>query len=64
MAKIIVTVPFNGAPDGQHYPRRFEKGDELAGDLARVALAAKWAEDAEETEGAGKAAGGASKTAK
>lgn len=48
MTKVIVTRSFNGAPDGQIYPRAFKEGDEVSGDLARVALAEGWAEAREE----------------
>lgn len=46
MSKVVVTVPFNGALDGQHYGTRFEKGSELPAEsqLAKIALAEKWAE--------------------
>lgn len=41
--KAIVTVPFRGVPDGEHHPQFFNVGDELAGDLAAVALTEGWA---------------------
>lgn len=43
MTIAIVTVPFSGVPDGQHYPIPFAVGDRVEGDLARVALAEGWA---------------------
>lgn len=38
-----VTVAFDGVPDGAIYPRRFEPGDAVEGDLARVAVREGWA---------------------
>ena len=39
----VVTVPFTGAPDGEIYPRGFNVGDKVSGDLARVAVEEGWA---------------------
>ena len=39
-----VTTAFSGAPDNEIYPKRFEVGSEVAGELARVAVKEKWAE--------------------
>lgn len=40
-----VTQAFDGAPDGEIYPKRFNVGDTVTGDLARVAVAEGWAKD-------------------
>lgn len=42
MAK--VTEAFDGVPDGSIYPRRFDVGSEVSGDLATVAVNNGWAE--------------------
>lgn len=39
-----VAVPFRGVPDGETQPRDFAVGDEVTGDLARVAAAEGWLE--------------------
>ena len=44
-AQVIKT--FMGVPDGALHPRRFEPGDSVEGDLARVAMAEGWAEVAD-----------------
>ncbi|PLX36948.1 MAG: hypothetical protein C0605_07705, partial [Hyphomicrobiales bacterium] len=44
---IIVKKPFRGVPDGECHPRLFNKGDELTGDLADVAVKNGWAEKGE-----------------
>lgn len=36
--KATVLRPFRGVADGQVYPRKWKPGDELVGDLARVAV--------------------------
>lgn len=41
---IVVTVGFDGVPDGAIYGRRFEPGDVVEGDLAALALREGWAE--------------------
>jgi hypothetical protein len=41
MATVIKA--FNGVEDGNVYPRLFEVGDEVEGDLARVAIEEGWA---------------------
>ena len=41
--KARVVKPFEGARDGDLYPRRFEVADVVEGDLARVAIENKWA---------------------
>lgn len=41
MATVI--QEFKGVPDGEHHVRRFRVGDEVTGDLARVAIAEGWA---------------------
>lgn len=46
--KAIVEKSFEGAPDGELYPRPFKKGDEVTGDLARVAVQEKWAREVKE----------------
>jgi hypothetical protein len=40
---VKVTTAFTGCRDGEVIPRRFEVGEELTGDLARVALKQRWA---------------------
>ncbi len=45
MAKVIQA--FLGVPDGEIMPKEFNPGDEVAGDLASVALREGWAEDGE-----------------
>lgn len=32
--KAAVTVPFDGVPDGEHHPRKFNIGDVIEGNLA------------------------------
>lgn len=44
MAKVI--REFKGAPDGERKVRTFRPGDEVTGDLARVAIGEGWATDA------------------
>jgi hypothetical protein len=39
-----VTKQFFGVPDGEVYPRGFVDGDEVVGDLAKVAIEEGWAE--------------------
>jgi hypothetical protein len=41
-----VAVPFNGVPDGEVAVRHFAIGDEVEGDLAKVAEAEGWLEPA------------------
>lgn len=43
--KATVTKEFDGAPDGAIYPKHFVPGDVIEGDLARVAVENKWAEE-------------------
>lgn len=43
MAKVI--KEFRGCPDGQRRVRRYMPGEELSGELARVAVANGWARD-------------------
>lgn len=66
--KAYVITPFDGVPDGEALPRRFEVGEELAGDLAAVALKEGWAAESPlDHDGDGKAGGSkpkAGKTAK
>lgn len=58
--KAIVEKPFAGAPDGDIYPKQFVKGDVVTGDLARVAVREKWANEvADELPLEGKDAGAA-----
>lgn len=38
MPKAIVTKPFKGRPDNSPQTRQYNKGDEIEGDLARVAV--------------------------
>lgn len=40
MLKAVVIKSFSGARDGEFYPRQLSIGDEIEGDLARVAIAA------------------------
>jgi hypothetical protein len=49
MAKVIKAFP--GVPDGKIDPVDFAPGDEVVGDLARVAIAEGWAEGAVAIEG-------------
>jgi hypothetical protein len=46
---VTVTKAFAGCRDGEVIPRRFEVGEELTGDLARVALKQGWAYDDEKS---------------
>lgn len=46
---VTVTKAFPGCRDGEVIPRRFEVGEELTGDLARVALKQGWADDDEKS---------------
>lgn len=57
--KATVTQEFDGAKDGAIYPTKFKPGDVVEGDLARVAVAQKWATEGEPEKGAetGKAGG-------
>lgn len=41
--KAKVTVAFPGLPDGELVVRNFNPGDEVTGDLAKVAVREKWA---------------------
>lgn len=43
--KAIVTKAFPGVKDGEVYPVDFKPGDEVEGDLGRVAVAEGWAEE-------------------
>ncbi len=43
--KAIAVKAFQGAPDGDAYPRSYQKGDPVAGDLADVAISQKWARE-------------------
>jgi hypothetical protein len=38
-----VKTAFLGVPDGEIYPKAFEPGDEVTGDLAAVAVREGWA---------------------
>jgi hypothetical protein len=38
-----VTAAFLGVPDGEVYPKAFEPGSEVTGDLAAVAVREGWA---------------------
>lgn len=57
--KATVIEEFDGAKDGAIYPTKFKPGDVVEGDLARVAVAQKWATEGEPAKGAetGKADG-------
>jgi hypothetical protein len=44
---IIASVEFFGVPDGRVYPRTIRPGEELAGDLAQLALREGWAVEAD-----------------
>jgi hypothetical protein len=52
---IKVTKSFKGVEDGKIYPRVFLVGEEIRGDLARVALEEGWAIDTEKKPPRGKA---------
>lgn len=39
----LVVTPFNGCEDGAVYPREFQIGDALTGELAVTAISAGWA---------------------
>lgn len=41
--KAKVKVAFDGCIDGNPVPRKIEVGEEIQGDLARVAVEQKWA---------------------
>lgn len=43
--KATVIKEFDGAKDGTIYPTKFKPGDIVEGDLARVAIENKWAEE-------------------
>jgi hypothetical protein len=47
-----VTKPFKGTPDGKIYPEKFEPGDTVTGDLARVAVEEGWAKSVKGSEAA------------
>lgn len=46
--KVKVTKPFHGRQDGEASARLVAFGDVIEGDLARVALENKWAEEVKE----------------
>ncbi len=48
--KAKVTVAFDGVEDGYIIPRRFEIGEEITGDIAKVAVTEKWAKKVKERE--------------
>ncbi|MBX9943487.1 MAG: hypothetical protein K2Y40_05355 [Reyranella sp.] len=50
--KATVIEEFDGAKDGAIYPTKFKPGDVIEGDLARVAVAEKWATEGDSTKGA------------
>jgi hypothetical protein len=41
--RAIVKIPFRGAPDGEPYPKQFQPGDLVEGELGAVAVAEGWA---------------------
>lgn len=43
--KAKVIKAFDGAPDGAIYPKHFNVGDVVEGDLAKVAVGQQWAEE-------------------
>jgi hypothetical protein len=43
--KAIVTQEFPGRPDSESLPRTIKVGETVTGDLARVAIENKWAEE-------------------
>lgn len=45
MAKVVKA--FRGAKDGEVYPTEFNEGDEITGEIARVAIEEGWAEPGE-----------------
>lgn len=56
--KAYVIAPFDGAPDGEIYPRRFNTGEEVFGELAVIAVREGWAaEHSLDHDGDGKAGG-------
>lgn len=59
--RATVVKPFDGVPDGLVMPRAFAEGDEVRGDLARVAVEEGWAEPLEGFEAPAPAPTGKSK---
>ena len=49
--KAKVTKAFDGVPDGAVYPKSWEPGDIVEGDLARVAVAEGWAKEEKPAKG-------------
>lgn len=47
--KAKVTQGFPGVPDGAIYPVQFSPGDDVEGDLAKVAIENNWAEEVKDT---------------
>ena len=41
----VIKVPFKGVPDGKVYPKTFAIGDQITGNLARVAVEQGWAKE-------------------
>ena len=63
--KAKVIKPFPGCPDGSTRTRTFEKGDEVTGSLAEVAVKEGWAEEVQAKKpAAAKAEGGKAAKAK
>jgi hypothetical protein len=54
--KAVVDKAFDGAPDGEIYPRHFKPGQLVEGDLARIAVEQGWASIGERQAGPGKPA--------
>ena len=59
--KAVVAKAFDGAPDGEIYPRHFKPGQLVEGDLARVAVEEGWASICERQADTGKPARGTGK---
>lgn len=60
---VRVTKSFPGVPDGEIYPKTFDVGDELTGNLARLAVIAGNAVD-DSAKGSKGSKSGAGQTAK
>lgn len=59
--KALVAKAFDGALDGELYPRHFEPGRVVEGDLARVAIEQGWASICQPQANTGKSARGTGK---
>lgn len=54
--KAKVLKAFSGAADGQRYPKMWQAGEIVEGDLAEVAVKEKWAEPVKSGAAASKSA--------